>query len=173
MSISVQNSGLSGGGTSPFFTNWLLVDKIWQVNQKLGVFSSLSHSLSLDYKWRAFQAATNSSSTRFSAVIWQFCSCFPMSPHPKILFEKPGYLLSYLTVWLACLESATVAVSERGRERTDWNHLSEESASSVKILFLLRAILTFNLVSGWRLAVAVFNTCCGILSTQFYEKVLC
>lgn len=41
-----------------------------------------------------------------------------------------------------------MAVSEPGRKGQTEKNLSGESASSAKILILLRAILTFNLVSG-------------------------
>lgn len=116
---------------------------------------------------KSISAATNSSSTRFSAVIWQLCS-WPshVSPSQDFLWEA-GKLLSYLTVSLACLESGSFWT---WKERTDWKNLSEESTSSVKILILLRAILTFDLVSGWSVAVAVFNTVFVFLQLTFIKK---
>lgn len=103
-----------------FFTNWLLVDKICQENQKLCLLSSLSHSLFLNCKWGAFQAATNSSSTRFSAVIWQLCS-WPshVSPSQDFVWEvrKLTKLFNSLT---GLLEECHCGRFWTWKERTDW-----------------------------------------------------
>lgn len=153
----------------PLFYKITLCGSDLPSESEIGVFSFLSHSF-FGLLMKSICAATNSSSTGSLLSSDSSAVGLPMSPHPKILSEKPGKLQSSLTVWLACLESVTVAASEPGRKGQTEKNLSGKSTLSVKILILLRTILTFNLVSGWRLAVAVFNTVVAFLQLTFMKS---